>query len=427
MVLNEKADKIILLFIQRGKMDLSRRNFLKKVTGLMASLGVPSYWMRSASAASPVVKIGILNPFSGLLANIGRQGIQGAELAVEEINSRGGMSGARVEITAMDAPAGRPEQIHRAFLRFVHAEKVNAVIGSTVAGFDKNLSQLAEQYKMPLFVINPFRQTWFRQDLRFTFCIVPDVSLMARQAIDYLKQIARQRKTSVRTIALLRSPSSYWNEVRERIRSLAPSRRLSIVFDGEIPWDPRTIPPVVKEAQRLSPDLVFLLSTHTPGIKVTVQTMRKVKFNAKAVAGFFSMLGNAAYVASERNLFLNLMDANFWGNPKLDAVRRFQQHFLKRFKNYPSNSSYGSYSAIYMLRDAIKNTNSLEGNRFATYLREAELPSYLLAQRGPVKFDNNGQNINAETVLLQVSNPRPIPIYPKTYAGQDPVFPFRTT
>lgn len=184
--------------------------------------------------------------------------------------------------------------------------------------------------------------------------------------------------------------------------------------------------PIVYKIRNIPSDLVFLLTGHGPTTRLLVETMREVRFKTKAIVGFFSALANAAYVAEHGRLFVDLMDANFWANPRLPQIKIFQNNFYKRFGVYPSNSSYGTYTAIMILRYAIEKAKSFEKDKFTAYMRRAAFPKFLLAQRDAIKFDDQGRNINAETILLQVSNPRPKPVYPERYSENKPVFPIST-
>ena len=80
----------------------SRRAVLWTGTGAAALLAAPAY-LRAQPAA---VKIGILQPVTGALAQDGELGRMGAELAIEEINDSGGIKaigGAKLEMVFGDA------------------------------------------------------------------------------------------------------------------------------------------------------------------------------------------------------------------------------------------------------------------------------------------------------------------------------------
>lgn len=403
-------------------MHYSRRNFLKNMAKAITFIGLPIYKLKDAIGAPSKLNIGIIASITGPLAGLGREGLRGAQLAIEEINSRGGLRGIKTQLVIMD-DRGQVAEGYRGFQMLAKAYNTIALIGATTVSYDKTLSRLAESYKLPFFVINPFRSTWYRKGLKYTFRIVPEVSLMADQALSYIREIANKKGVPINKIGVFRSKSKVWDEAIGKIMNAARRERLTLSFDLTVPYDISGIKSIVQKGKNIPSDLVFLLIGNEKRTKVLVKHMREVRYNTKAIIGFFSKLGNAAYVAENGNLFIHLMDANYWGDPKRKEVQYFQKRFRNRFKVYPSNSAYGTYTAVMILKYAIENSGSIEKSRFASYMREEKFPNFLLAQRDGIKFDKQGRNLNAETILLQVSNPRPLPIYPAEYSDSKPVFP----
>src|SRR5258708_237515 len=80
---------------------LTRRHLLAGA-GAAASLAFPAV----LRAQTPTIKIGVLHPVTGALANSGAQSRHGARLRIEEINAAGGikaLGGARIEPVYADA------------------------------------------------------------------------------------------------------------------------------------------------------------------------------------------------------------------------------------------------------------------------------------------------------------------------------------
>src|SRR6266511_4139619 len=55
----------------------------------------------NASCSSPI-KIGLLAPFSGIAASVGRNMGEGIKIAVDELNANGGVQGCQVEVVQRD-------------------------------------------------------------------------------------------------------------------------------------------------------------------------------------------------------------------------------------------------------------------------------------------------------------------------------------
>src|SRR5271167_743458 len=92
--------------MSRWQLQLSRRKFLRSTalgaTAVAGLLRAPAV-LRAQGAA---VKIGVLHPVSGALSYSGQQGRLGATLAIEELNTTGGiksLGGAKIDPMLGDA------------------------------------------------------------------------------------------------------------------------------------------------------------------------------------------------------------------------------------------------------------------------------------------------------------------------------------
>jgi len=95
---------------------------------LVISIIVFAYYRRSTNDSS-TVKIGALLPLTGSGANYGRSLKQGIDLAVNEVNSTGGVSGRRVEVIYEDSQSD-PKVGVSGFNKLVGVDNVPVVIGS---------------------------------------------------------------------------------------------------------------------------------------------------------------------------------------------------------------------------------------------------------------------------------------------------------
>ncbi|HYF55882.1 MAG TPA: ABC transporter substrate-binding protein, partial [Salinarimonas sp.] len=104
-------------------------------------------------AQAPAVKIGVLQPVTGALAQDGGLGQLGAELAIKAINDAGGiksMGGARLQAVVGDArstPEGGTAEVER-----MQAEGVAAIVGGFASPICLAATQAAARYDLPYIV-----------------------------------------------------------------------------------------------------------------------------------------------------------------------------------------------------------------------------------------------------------------------------------
>jgi branched-chain amino acid transport system substrate-binding protein len=98
----------------------------------------------SASAARAQIKIGYIDPLSGLMAATGDHGLRELQFAVSRINERGGILGQKLEIVAMDNKLSPQESLtllNRAIdegIRYVMQGNGSSVAAALIDGVNKN-------------------------------------------------------------------------------------------------------------------------------------------------------------------------------------------------------------------------------------------------------------------------------------------------
>ena len=110
---------------------ISRRDAIKSIgylaMGTMGVLASPAL-IRSAHAASPI-KVGVISPLSGAWTVYGKAHIAGFELAVDEINAKGGVLGRKMEIVVGDSKT-EPRIVVEQANRLIRNEKVDFLAGT---------------------------------------------------------------------------------------------------------------------------------------------------------------------------------------------------------------------------------------------------------------------------------------------------------
>jgi ABC-type branched-subunit amino acid transport system substrate-binding protein len=125
---------------------LSRRDLLRHGSFLIAAgaLSAPAI----VRAAEPI-KIGVLQPFSGGLEALGEQGYQGAKLAIDEVNDKGGLLGRHVDYIRADDRTDPKTAVERT-LELIQRDQVDAVIGPVTSASRDAIKPTIDRFKTPL-------------------------------------------------------------------------------------------------------------------------------------------------------------------------------------------------------------------------------------------------------------------------------------
>ena len=106
-----------------------RRRTVLKAGAATALLPLARPFVVSAWAAD-TVKIGLDNPLTGTFAALGKNELIGAQLAIEQINAKGGIDGRQVELLVEDSTSGDTATAVQKALKLIERDNVNFLIGN---------------------------------------------------------------------------------------------------------------------------------------------------------------------------------------------------------------------------------------------------------------------------------------------------------
>jgi branched-chain amino acid transport system substrate-binding protein len=129
--------------MQVPTLKLPRRTVLK--AGLAAGFAqVASPFVITARAAE-TIKFGLDNPFTGTYAELGRNEQIGCQLAVEQINAKGGVLGKQVELVSEDSTSADTGAAVQKAHKLLDRDKVDFLLGNVNSAMSVALGQVANQ------------------------------------------------------------------------------------------------------------------------------------------------------------------------------------------------------------------------------------------------------------------------------------------
>src|ERR1700726_5022008 len=125
---------------------LLRRRSILKAGAAIGALQVASPFIISARGETPV-RIGMVDPFTGVYAAIAQGEKEGAQLATDEINKKGGILGRPVELLIEDSAndVGTGVQKTR---KLIDRDEVNFIIGDVNSGIAIAMTQVTSEKKI---------------------------------------------------------------------------------------------------------------------------------------------------------------------------------------------------------------------------------------------------------------------------------------
>ena len=397
----------------------TRRHFVSRTAAAASALAFPII----AGAQQKSVKVGVLHPVTGALAYSGQQCREGALMAIEDINRRGGiksLGGAKIEALLGDAQS--TPQAGTAEVEKMNEAGVAAIVGAYASAICLATTQAAAKYNLPHVVDVGVADQIVERGLKNTFRFGPGYRKCAEIAVANLHVLNTAAGKPAKTVMIIHEESlfgtgtaqllarelpGYGYEVKEVVKHANPTRDFSNI---------------VLRMKALNPDIVIPANYYNE-YALLVRTMQQQKVTPKAI---YSVLGGAAssykFVKEFPDAANGIIDCNHWFNPrdKRSAELRRRVEAKNLFYTY---EIFNTYTAMMLLADAIEHARSADRAAITNALETSSFSDHFLPY-GPTKFVN-GQNTGAQPLMTQVLKNDIKVIVPRDYREVDPVFPLR--
>jgi branched-chain amino acid transport system substrate-binding protein len=121
-----------------------RRRTLLTAGAAVGLLPLARPFVQTARAAE-TVKIGLDNPLTGTFAALGKNELIGAQLAVEQINAKGGIDGRQVELLVEDSTSGDTATAVQKALKLIERDNVSFLLGNINSALAQAMANTSNQ------------------------------------------------------------------------------------------------------------------------------------------------------------------------------------------------------------------------------------------------------------------------------------------
>jgi branched-chain amino acid transport system substrate-binding protein len=393
--------------------------------------GAPSTW--AANQVVKVVKIGNILPLSGPSASVGLQGKNARDMAVEEINAAGGiksLGGAKLQMLYTDSES-KPEKGVAEAERLINTDKVNVLTGCWNSAVTYPVTAVAERYGIPFIVPVSVEDKITEQGFKTVFRIAAKSSWWSRDQFAFLKDMQKEFKTPVKTVAFVYENSDWGTGFDTQWKKLAQKDGYKVVLDEPYPSTATDLSPVVVKIRRANPDVLLLVSNAADAILLT-NTLAAYKVRPKAIIASGGGHADPSFLKAVGKNARYIFDIAEWETDlNKPGVKEINAKFKKKYGYNLAGESVDAYVAMYVLADALERAKSLDPKAIREALATTDLTTgpAMIAAYNAIQFDKNGQNKNAALDVVQINDighgMERISVWPKNIrrAGYTPVFP----
>ena len=308
------------------------------------------------------IKIGVLGIRSGLWATYGEYIEQGARMAADEINAKGGILGSKIELVFRDELADVVKQARE----LVDVEKVDFIVGIDSSGNAMRVGGIIDELNVPLIVTHAAthrltEELVYKQGKKLIFRssvpVYQDGILGAYVAKDL----------PVRKWVGINPDYEYgrvsWEFFTKTLKALRPD----VEFVGEqwAKFGTEDFKPFISALMATDGEALFTTEWAIEGVTLYRQLVEMGALKKfKAIINPMGYSLDVAYALGRdyptAELGTWVSGRYVWLYPPTPVNREFVDKFKARYGRYPAYSAETTYTAIYMLKAALEETVSLD-------------------------------------------------------------------
>jgi len=374
-------------------------------------------------ASADRIKVGVVLPLTGKLANYGEIEKNSFLMAAEEINAAGGVNGQAIDLIIEDT-GGKPDKGRSAIEKLIFQERVIVVGGGCSSQVTDKIAALTQQHKIPFLINTASSDVITKTERTFVFRLNPPASEYANTLGAFIKSLG-----TIKTAALLyeRCPfGPYYCFATSRLKMFEKMcKKVGIHTVTKRRYDAgvNDFIPLLTKIKSNNPDLVYLITNDAIDASTILHQAKAVYLNPK----IFFYGGTAATLPEFQKNAGPASDyvfsATLW-TPSVPypGAKAYYDKFAAKYNATTEYHGAEAYAGMYVIADALKRAKALtrEG------VRDALATTDMMTVFGPVKFfsyDNMTQQNRLPTLLVQWINGKLETVWPEYVSTHKYVYP----
>jgi branched-chain amino acid transport system substrate-binding protein len=322
-----------------------------------------------AAKAKPI-KIGVLFISSGPMGGYGKHGNQAVQMAIDEINTTGGILGRKVEAIFEDTKL-KPEVGAEIVKKFIEKDKVDFIIGPTSSAVAVPVAKLANEKKKILVLTQAAANSM--TDAQFglyQFSILSNAMMHSRSGAYYVASKPYKRWMVIGPNYNYGHES--WAAFKDKLKELRPD----VEFVGEA-WPKLTekeFKPFIEKIIEAKPDAVWSPLWGMDAVNFIKQALPQKLFDTIAFAfPDGAALETLVPLGKEMPNGIFVAARYFFLTPDTAMNKKFVNTYQERFKELPDYTAEETYAGVYFIKAAAERAGTLDADKIVKAVEKEPL------------------------------------------------------
>ncbi|GAB4228608.1 MAG: ABC transporter substrate-binding protein [Deltaproteobacteria bacterium] len=393
------------------------KGFAKGV--LVAVAAALAVGMSGVARSAEPVKVGVLLPLTGSMAKFGEIEKRSFEMALEEINAKGGVKGSKIQLVFED-DTGKPEVGRSAVEKLISRDKVSVVTGGYSSAVTAATAPVAQQFKVPYLITTGSADDITEKGYNYVFRINPPASEYPNAVISFLQSVAK-----VKTVAILYENTQFGQSSSKAFEKDCAGLGIKVLVKEGYQAGAIDFKPLLTKVKAANPEMIYMVS-YVMDASLLMRQSKELGINPKLFVGGAAGFTLPEFAKSAGAAAEYVYSATLWVETL--PFPGAKEYFNKFRKKYGSDTEYHgaeAYASMYVVADALKRAKSFSPNDVRNALAATDMKTAF----GPVKFVSYGkktQQNKLDTYVVQWQKGELEAVWPTKVATKKYIYPTPT-
>ena len=371
----------------------------------------------SALAADPI-KIGEINPFSGPLAKYGLELARGHELAVDEVNAKGGLLGRKVELIRGDAT--NPQQAIASVEQLATRDKVDLFSGTYMSPVSAAASDEAQRYNRLYWETIATAQELTDRGLSNFVRTGPNATSYAIESVAAVKDLiapAFNKNPRDLKIWIEHEDLNFGTSIAQTLEQLLEKDGVKPIGIGAHSFKAIDLNDTVLRIKQAQPDILVEIG-YVPDGNLLLNTLKNQGYKIPAI--MYAVTGDTPETLNivgakdlEGLLVVSYPRTNIPSSYSPGGAE-YLAAYRAKYKEEPiATLGMSAFAGMQMLFDAIRAAGTTDVDKVREAAAKMDKPFQSYPGGYGVKFDDKFQNTRALPVVVQWQSGDTVTVYPK--------------
>jgi branched-chain amino acid transport system substrate-binding protein len=399
---------------------------MKKI--FIVTFSILAFSWSSIISAAENVKVGVLYPLTGPVAQVGKDAVAAVKTALDLINNShdidiplaknkglSGLNGAKISIVVGDH-GGKPDIGVSETEKMLNSDKVHAMFGAYYSSVTGAASQVSERAGIPWVNGESTSPKLTKRGFKYFFRVTPHDGEFTQLMFEFMNDFNKKNGGVLKTVGILHEDTLWGSDSGSTQNKMAKKEKYKVVEKIAYKAKTTTLDSEVQRLKAKNPD-VLLPSSYTSDAYLFLNTASKLNYSPKLLVAqnagytdpkFIATMGSKAEGVITRSPFNTDLAKTI---PLIGDINRlFKKHSGGRdLSDVPARA----FTGFMALAQAINVAGSTDPKAIQTALQNIDIgPETLIVPYRGVKFGKDGQNTKTRGILMQVQNGKYCTVYP---------------